>query len=84
MALALLLTLAVVLLIAANALFVAVEFGYLTVNRDEVRAARSEGDSVATSLDDALSRTATNLSGAQLGITVSSLIVGYLTGPSVG
>lgn len=84
MALALLLTLAVALLIAANALFVAVEFGYLTVNRDEVRAARSEGDSVASSLDDALSRTATNLSGAQLGITVSSLIVGYLTGPSVG
>lgn len=84
MALALLLTLAVVLLIAANALFVAVEFGYLTVNRDDVRAARSEGDGVASALDDALSRTSTNLSGAQLGITVSSLVVGYLTGPSVG
>ena len=84
MALALVLTLAVVLLIAANALFVAVEFGYLTVNRDDVRAAKSEGDRIASALDDSLSRTSTNLSGAQLGITVSSLVVGYLTGPSVG
>ena len=42
MALALLLTLAVALLIAANALFVAVEFGYLTVNRDEVRQGAEE------------------------------------------
>ena len=42
MTVALLLTLALVLLIAANALFVGVEFGFLTVNRDDVRAAGSE------------------------------------------
>ncbi|HHX85963.1 MAG TPA: HlyC/CorC family transporter [Actinomycetales bacterium] len=84
MALALVLTLAVVVLIAANALFVAVEFGFLTVNRADVRAARSEGDRIASALDDSLSRTSTNLSGAQLGITVTSLVVGFLTGPSVG
>ncbi|MCT1710589.1 hemolysin family protein [Dietzia cinnamea] len=84
MTVALLLTLALVLLIAANALFVGVEFGFLTVNRDDVRAAGSEGDRVAAALDSSLSRTSTNLSGAQLGITVTSLVAGYLTGPSVG
>lgn len=80
----LLLTLALLALIAANALFVAVEFGFLTVNRDDVRAAGSEGDRLAQTLERSLSRTSTNLSGAQLGITVSSLVAGYLTGPSVG
>lgn len=84
MAVALLLTLAVILLIAANALFVGVEFGFLTVNREDVRAAGSEGDRIAAALDESLTRTSTNLSGAQLGITVSSLVAGYLTGPSVG
>lgn len=84
MAIALTLTLALILLISANALFVAVEFGFLTVNRDDVRAAGSEGDRIATTLDGSLARTSTNLSGAQLGITVSSLLAGYLTGPSVG
>lgn len=61
MTVALLLTLALVLLIAANALFVGVEFGFLTVNRDDVRAAGSEGDRVAAALDSSLSRTTTNL-----------------------
>jgi len=72
------------LLVAANALFVGVEFGYLTVDRREVRRLGEEGDRRSRTLDEALSKTSTNLSGAQLGITVSSLVVGYLTGPSVG
>ena len=31
-----------------------------------------------------MTKTSTNLSGAQLGITVTSLVAGFLTGPSVG
>ncbi|WP_144790733.1 hemolysin family protein [Kocuria palustris] len=81
---ALLLLAVVLLLVLGNALFVAVEFSYLTINRNDVRARIDAGDRKAIALDRALSRTSTNLSGAQLGITVTSLIAGYLTAPSVG
>lgn len=75
---------ALLIAIAANFLFVAVEFAYLTVNRNDVRARESAGDRTAATIERELKRTSSNLSGAQLGITVSSLIAGYLTGPSVG
>lgn len=74
----------VLLLVFANAIFVAVEFAYLTVNRNTVRERVESGDKLAAAVDKALSRTSTNLSGAQLGITVSSLVAGFLTAPSVG
>ncbi|MCX0278435.1 hemolysin family protein [Nocardia zapadnayensis] len=76
--------LAVVVLILANALFVAVEFAYLTVNKTEVRRAASDGDRTMQAVSDSLTKTSSNLSGAQLGITVTSLVVGFLTGPSLG
>ncbi|MGD7002284.1 hemolysin family protein [Corynebacterium halotolerans] len=79
-----LLLLALLVLIAANFLFVAVEFAYLTVNRNEVRQREAEGDPTAAAIERELKRTSSNLSGAQLGITVSSLVAGFLTGPSVG
>ncbi|MDH5151853.1 hemolysin family protein [Kocuria palustris] len=81
---ALVLLVVLLLLVLGNALFVAVEFSYLTINRNEIRARIQAGDRKAEALDRALSRTSTNLSGAQLGITVTSLIAGYLTAPSVG
>lgn len=74
----------VVILIVANALFVAVEFAFLTVNRHQVRAAEEAGDRRAAALEEGLKRTSSNLSGAQLGITVTSLITGFLIGPSLG
>ncbi|MEX5271840.1 hemolysin family protein [Kocuria sabuli] len=73
-----------VLLVAGNALFVAVEFAFLTVNRNQVRAAEEAGDRRAVALERALTKTSTNLSGAQLGITLTSLVVGFLAGPSLG
>lgn len=73
-----------IVLIVANALFVGVEFSFLTVNRHQVRAAEEAGDRTAAVLEKGLKRTSSNLSGAQLGITVSSLITGYLIGPSLG
>ncbi|TXS83693.1 hypothetical protein CHU72_00285 [Corynebacterium sp. LK12] len=71
-------------LVFANAVFVAVEFSYLTVNRNDVKKAADSGSQSAYLVDRALSRTSTNLSGAQLGITVTSLVAGFLTGPSLG
>nr|WP_239660005.1 CNNM domain-containing protein [Corynebacterium sp. 239_CJEI] len=71
-------------LVFANAIFVAVEFSYLTVNRNDVKNAANAGSKSAYLVDRALSRTSTNLSGAQLGITVTSLVAGFLTGPSLG
>lgn len=73
-----------IVLIAANFLFVAVEFSYLTVNRNDVRKLEGTGDRTAGAIERELKRTSSNLSGAQLGITVTSLIAGFLTGPSVG
>src|SRR5699024_2280140 len=81
---ALALLVVLLLLILGNALFVAVEFSYLTVNRNDVRRRIESGDKTASLVDKALSKTSTNLSGAQLGITVTSLIAGFLAGPSVG
>lgn len=81
---ALLLLLVLVLLILGNAMFVAVEFSYLTVNRNDLRRRIDGGDKTAAIVDRALTKTSTNLSGAQLGITVTSLVAGFLTGPSVG
>ncbi|MCG7437911.1 hemolysin family protein [Corynebacterium freneyi] len=81
---AVILLVALIALILANALFVAVEFSYLTVNRNDLQRRIDGGDKTAALVDKALTKTSTNLSGAQLGITVSSLVAGFLTGPSVG
>ena len=74
----------IIVLIVANALFVAVEFSFLTVNRNQVRSAERAGDRRAGVLEQGLKRTSSNLSGAQLGITVTSLVTGFLIGPSLG
>lgn len=71
-----------VLLIAANALFVAAEFSLVTVDRTAVEAAAPTSAAQARVLV-ALRGLSTQLSGAQLGITVSSLLVGYLAEPSL-
>ncbi|WP_206478850.1 hemolysin family protein [Kocuria sp. KRD140] len=79
-----LLLLVFLLLVLANALFVAVEFSFLTVDRQAVQRAEAEGDKRAKTIEQSLKKTSTNLSGAQLGITVTSLLAGFLTGPSLG
>ena len=73
----------VVLLIAANAVFVAAEFALVTVDRSEVRQAAEQGDRRARGISAALSSLSTQLSGAQVGITVTSLIVGFLSEPAI-
>ncbi|MBO3160023.1 HlyC/CorC family transporter [Dermatophilus congolensis] len=73
-----------ILLIAANALFVAVEFSYITVDRSRVQKAAAEGDPTAQQVERGLGKLSEQLSGAQLGITACSLITGYVAEPSVG
>ncbi len=69
-------------LIAANAAFVAAEFSLVTVDRAAVEAAASEQRRAARVLR-ALRSLSTQLSGAQLGITITSLLVGFLAEPSL-
>lgn len=70
-------------MLLANALFVAAEFSLVTVDRSQVADAAKEGDETAAGVLEALRTLSTQLSSAQLGITVTSLIVGYLAEPSL-
>ena len=72
-----------VLLIAANAVFVAAEFSFVTVDRATVERHAEAGDPRAQILLRCLASLSTQLSGAQLGITVTSLLVGWLAEPSL-
>ena len=78
-----LLLLVALLLVAANALFVSAEFSLVTVDRSTVERAAQGDDRGAQSVLTALRSLSTQLSGAQLGITVTSLVVGFLAEPSL-
>lgn len=75
---------AIVLLIAANAAFVAAEFGLITVGRARLEALSAEGDRRAGRVLESVRRLSFHLSGAQLGITWSSLAVGAIIEPTIG
>ena len=75
--------LAVLLLIAGNAFFVAVEFALVAVDRQRVQLEAEAGDRRARITAGALSRLSFYLSGAQLGITATSLLVGFIAEPTV-
>ncbi len=77
-----LLGLAVVLIIACGA-FVAAEFALITVNRASIEAKADGGDRKAQGVVRALRRLSTQLSGAQVGITVTNLGIGFLSEPSI-
>lgn len=72
-----------VLLVAANAVFVAAEFSLVTADRATVERAAEGGDRRAEGVRTALRSLSTQLSGAQLGITTTSLVVGFLAEPSL-
>ena len=67
------------LLVAANGFFVAVEFALVAADRSKLDAAASEGSWAARAAISARRRLSFHLSGAQLGITVTSLVIGFLT-----
>ena len=73
----------VLLLIAINGFFVAGEFSLVAVNRSRVESQASQGDRRAVRLLARLKNLSFELSGAQLGITVTSLIIGALAESTV-
>src|ERR1700754_1880078 len=76
--------LVVVLITAFTAYFVAQEFAYTAVNRASLTAHAQAGDSDAARALEVTRRTSFMLSGAQLGITVTGLLAGYLAEPLIG
>ncbi|MGW4029855.1 hemolysin family protein [Streptomyces sp. NPDC004838] len=79
----LLLLCAAFLLILANGFFVAAEFGLVTVDRPDAERAAAEGDRRAGGVVEALRELSFQLSGTQLGITITSLVVGMLAEPAL-
>jgi CBS domain containing-hemolysin-like protein len=75
--------LAVLLLILATGFFVAVEFALVAIDRDRVEVDAKGGSRRAKLTSSALGRLSFQLSGAQLGITVTSLVVGFIAEPTI-
>ncbi|PID54455.1 MAG: hypothetical protein CSA58_10360 [Micrococcales bacterium] len=72
-----------VLLTLATGVFVAAEFSLLTLDRVEVERAAGKGGASAKGIAAGLKSLSTQLSGAQVGITLTTLLVGYLVEPSL-
>src|SRR5688500_7949374 len=64
--------------------FVAQEFAYMAVDRSALAARAAAGDTAAKRALAVTRRTSFMLSGAQLGITVTGLLVGYVAEPLIG
>lgn len=74
----------ILVIIAVNGYFVAQEFAYMAVDRSRLKAQAAEGDKPAQRALKVTQRTSFMLSGAQLGITVTGLLVGYVAEPLIG
>ncbi|MBX7455548.1 hemolysin family protein [Mycolicibacterium sp. 3033] len=68
----------------ATGYFVAQEFAYMAVDRSRLKARADAGDRAADRALSVTRRTSFMLSGAQLGITVTGLLVGYAAEPLIG
>lgn len=71
------------LLTAGNAFFVIAEYSLVTVDRATLQKQAQQGDRAARSVLVALRTLSFQLSGAQLGITVTALLTGYLAEPAI-
>ena len=69
---------------ALTGYFVAQEFAYMAVDRSRLKARAADGDAAAARALSVTRRTSFMLSGAQLGITVTGLLVGYVAEPLIG
>src|SRR5213594_1601817 len=74
---------AVVLLVLANAFFVAAEFALVAARRTRIDALVRRGDRKAKTVQTALQDLYRQLSAAQLGITVASILLGYVAEDTV-
>ncbi|MBK7722506.1 MAG: HlyC/CorC family transporter [Austwickia sp.] len=76
--------LTVLLLTAMTGFFVAVEFTYVAIDRSSLADLADQGDAKARRAMRVTERLSFVLSGAQLGITVTALLVGYVSEPLIG
>ena len=74
---------AVILLVLANGFFVATEFALVSVRRTRIQQLASEGNRRAVSVLDRLTHLDTYIAATQLGITISSLALGWIGEPVV-
>ena len=72
-----------VLLTIGTGFFVASEFSLLNVERNDLEARSSRGERGLEIPISALKRTSTHLSGAQLGITLTTLLTGFVAEPAL-
>jgi CBS domain containing-hemolysin-like protein len=70
-------------LILACGAFVAAEFSFVTVDRSTVDREAEAGDRRAIGVRSALRRLSTQLSAAQIGITITNLLIGFLAEPAI-
>jgi CBS domain containing-hemolysin-like protein len=75
---------AIIFLILANGFFVAGEFALVGVERARIEELAQDGHRGAVSTLRALKTLSFQLSGAQLGITITSLLIGFITEPTLG
>jgi CBS domain containing-hemolysin-like protein len=76
--------LVVIMITVFTGYFVAQEFAYMAVDRSRLKARSEAGDAAASRALSITRRTSFMLSGAQLGITVTGLLVGYVAEPLIG
>ena len=73
----------VLLLVAANAFFVAAEFALVAVRRSRIEQLVAEGNRSAAVVQRALGELDRYISGTQLGITLASLALGWIGEPAI-
>ncbi|MEY4262649.1 MAG: hypothetical protein RLY88_357 [Actinomycetota bacterium] len=71
------------LLTVGTGLFVASEFSLVNLERSDLEARRDRGEKGLNNTILALAKTSTHLSGAQLGITLTTMLTGFLVEPAL-
>ena len=71
------------LLTLATGVFVASEFSMVNLERSDLEARQNRGEKGLNSTIRALTKTSTHLSGAQLGITLTTMLTGFLAEPAL-
>lgn len=72
------------MLTLGTGLFVASEFALVSIERSDVQARFDAGDRKVRSSWRAIQKTSTHLSAAQLGITITTILTGFLAEPALG
>lgn len=72
-----------VLLTLGTGIFVASEFSMVSLERNELEARAEKGEKGLGNTIRALRKTSTHLSGAQLGITLTTMLTGFLAEPAL-